>query len=191
MKKRFLTSSLVSISAILLSCVGAISVGFASWIISQETDPVTANGVINADTIDTNIKGVTITGEPIIIGHYHFDDGNGVYSETANLIYKISYDVSEISLTGTSTMNLKGSLSFGDGLALFKSDYFDAATYDSSALSYSYHTSNTAIEFTFSQTIGNEDINDKELVFTINNKMIAKYGSQMDGKSFYLRLEVE
>lgn len=187
MKKRFLTSSLVSISAILLSCVGAISVGFASWIISQG-DAVTTTGNINADTINTNIKGVSIVGEPLTIGHYHYDNGNGSYSDTTTLTYKISYTKS---LINVSSMTLKGSLSFGNGLTIFKSDYFESITYDSVAVTPSYHQSETAVEFTITQAIGNSDIPNKELVFEINNKMIAKWGSQMDGSSFYLRLEVE
>lgn len=187
MKKRFLTSSLISISAILLSCVGAISVGFASWIISQG-DAVTTTGNINADTIDTNIKGVTIVGEPLAIGHYHYDDGEGNYTDTATLTYKISYTKS---LIAVASLRLKGSLSFGNGLTIFKSDYFESIKYDGTDISANYHTSETAVEFTINQAIGSEDIPNKQLTFEINNKMIAKWGSQMDGGSFYLRLEVE
>ena len=192
MKKKYYTSTYVSVAAILLSCLGAISVGFATWVISQG-DSTSANGTINADTIDTNIKGVSIVGEPLAIGHYHFDNGNGNYSTTANLTYKISYDVSEIILSNTTTMTLRGSLSFGEGLEIFNNTYFTGVTYDATPATFNYHESNTAIEFTITQSIPNnvDDINNKELKFTINNKLVAKYGSQMDGGSFYLRLEVD
>lgn len=183
----------VTILAVLLSCAGLVSVGFASWIISQETDPVSVTGDINADTVDTNIDGLSISGSPMRIAHYHYDDGNSNYSDIGYLTYSIDFDVSEIdkNLLNNNIMTLSGSLSFGTGLAIFKSDYVESITYDSSAVSYNFITGETAIEFTISQTIGNSDINDKELVFAFNNKMIAKYGASMAGDAFYLRLEVE
>lgn len=182
----------VTILAMLLSCAGLISVGFASWVISQ-SDSESTSGNIAADEIDTNIDGVSISvGSVFEIGHYHYKNGNSYNNQnTGVLTYNISYDVSEIktSLLTSNTLRLSCSLSFGNGLACFKSDYVNSVTYNSSAITPTYITGNTAMEFTINQVIGSSDINNVPLTFTFNNKLVAKYGASMAGGSFYLRLE--
>lgn len=183
----------ISILAMLLSCAGLVSVGFASWIISQG-DQATASGNINADDVNSNINGVSVTvGSVFEIGHYHFKNGNSYYNQNTGLLtYNISYDVSEIdtSLLTSNALRLSCSLSFGEGLACFKSDYIDSITYNTStSITPTYITGNTAIEFTITQAIGSSDINNVPLTFTFNNKLIAKYGEEMANGSFYLRLE--
>ena len=175
-----------------LSCAGLISVGFASWIISQGSS-ASASGNINADEVSSNIDGVSVTlGSVFEIGHYHFKNGNTYLNEDIGVLtYNISYDVSEIdsSILTNNNLVLSCSLSFGEGLAIFKSDYINSVTYNSSAITPTYITGNTAIEFTITQTIGDSDINNVPLSFTFNNKLIAKYGADMADGSFYLRLE--
>lgn len=182
----------ITILAMLLTCAGLVSVGFASWIISQG-DQATASGNINADDVNSNINGVSVTvGSVFEIGHYHFKNGNSYYNQNTGLLtYNISYDVSEIdtSLLINNNLVLSCSLSFGDGLACFKSDYVNSVTYNSNAITPTYISGNTAMEFTITQTIGASDINNVPLTFTFNNKLIAKYGDDMVNGSFYLRLE--
>ena len=182
----------ITILAMLLTCAGLVSVGFASWIISQG-DQATASGNINADDVNSNINGVSVTvGSVFEIGHYHFKNGNSYYNQNTGLLtYNISYDVSEIdtSLLTNNNLVLSCSLSFGDGLACFKSDYVNSVTYNSNAITPTYISGNTAMEFTITQTIGASDINNVPLTFTFNNKLIAKYGDDMVNESFYLRLE--
>ena len=191
MKKRN-SRTAITILAMLLTCAGLVSVGFASWIISQG-DQATVIGTIGADDVDTNINGVTVTvGNIFEIGHYHFKNGNGYYNEnTGTLTYNISYDVSEIdtSLLSGNSLVLSCSLSFSDGLAFFKSEYINSVSYNSTAITPTYISGNTAIEFTINQTIGSTDINNIPLTFVFNNKLIAKYGNDMANGSFYLRLE--
>ena len=191
MNKRFNHVSM-AILAMFLSCAGLISVGFASWIISQGSS-ASASGNINADEVSSNIDGVSVTlGSVFEIGHYHFKNGNTYLNEDIGVLtYNISYDVSEIdsSILTNNNLVLSCSLSFGEGLAIFKSDYINSVTYNSSAITPTYITGNTAIEFTITQTIGDSDINNVPLSFTFNNKLIAKYGADMADGSFYLRLE--
>ena len=191
MKKRFDHVGM-AILAMFLSCAGLTSVGFASWIISQG-DSTSATGNIGADDVNTNINGVSVTVASVFeIGHYHFKNGNTYLNEdTGVLSYNISYDVSEIdkSILTNNNLVLSCSLSFGEGLSIFKSDYINSITYNSSAITPTYISGNTAIEFTITQTIGNTDISNIPLTFTFNNKLIAKYGNDMADGSFYLRLE--
>lgn len=191
MNKRFNHVSM-AILAMFLSCAGLISVGFASWIISQGSS-ASASGNINADEVSSNIDGVSVTlGSVFEIGHYHFKNGNTYLNEDIGVLtYNISYDVSEIdsSILTNNNLVLSCSLSFDEGLAIFKSDYINSVTYNSSAITPTYITGNTAIEFTITQTIGDSDINNVPLSFTFNNKLIAKYGADMADGSFYLRLE--
>ena len=190
-KKRF-NHVHMAILAMLLSCMGLVSVGFASWIISQG-DQATTSGTIGADDVNTNINGVSVTvGSVFEIGHYHFKNGNDYLNQnTGVLTYNISYDVSEIdkSILTDNNLVLSCSLSFGDGLAIFKSTYINSITYNSNAITPTYISGNTAMEFTITQAIGNSDINNVPLTFTFNNKLVAKYGADMADGSFYLRLE--
>ena len=190
-KKRFNHVG-VAVLAMFLSCAGLVSVGFASWIISQG-DQTTATGTIGADEVNSNINGVSVAvGSVFEIGHYHFKNGDTYLNQnTGVLTYNISYDVSEIdtSLLTSNTLKLSCSLSFGDGLACFKSDYVNSVTYNSTAITPTYISGNTAMEFTINQVIGSSDINNVPLTFTFNNKLIAKYGEDMTNGSFYLRLE--
>ena len=192
MKRKHSNNVQMAILATLLSSAGLISVGFASWIISQGSS-TTATGNINADDVNTNINGVSVTvGSVFDIGHYHFKNGNSYYNQNTGLLtYNISYDVSEIdtSLLTSNNLVLSCSLSFGDGLAIFKSDYVNSVAYNSNTITPTYISGNTAIEFTITQNIGDSDINNVPLSFTFNNKLIAKYGEDMAGGSFYLRLE--
>lgn len=192
MKRKHSNNVQMAILATLLSSAGLISVGFASWIISQGSS-TTATGNINADDVNTNINGVSVTvGSVFEIGHYHFKNGNSYYNQNTGLLtYNISYDVSEIdtSLLTSNNLVLSCSLSFGDGLAIFKSDYVNSVAYNSNTITPTYISGNTAIEFTITQNIGDSDINNVPLSFTFNNKLIAKYGEDMAGGSFYLRLE--
>lgn len=182
----------MALLAMLLSCAGLVSVGFASWIISQG-DQATASGTIGADEVDSKINGVSVSVASVFeIGHYHFKNGNTYLNQnTGVLTYNISYDVSEIdtSLLTNNTLELSCSLSFGEGLACFKSDYVNGVAYNSNAITPTYISGNTAMEFTIAQTIGASDINNVPLTFTFNNKLIAKYGEDMANGSFYLRLE--
>ena len=190
-KKRF-NHVHMAILAMLLSCMGLVSVGFASWIISQG-DQATTSGTIGADDVNTNINGVSVTvGSVFEIGHYHFKNGNDYLNQnTGVLTYNISYDVSEIdkSILTDNNLVLSCSLSFGDGLAIFKSTYINSIIYNSNAITPTYISGNTAMEFTITQAIGNSDINNVPLTFTFNNKLVAKYGADMADGSFYLRLE--
>ena len=182
----------ISILAMLLSCAGLVSVGFASWIISQG-DSTSTSGDIRADDVNTNINGVSITvGSVFEIGHYHFKNGNSYFNQNTGLLtYNISYDVSEIdnSILTDNKLVLFCSLSFGEGLPIFKTNYVNSVTYNSDAVTPTYISGNTAMEFTITQTIGSSDINNVPLTFTFNNKLIAKYGADMTDGSFYLRLE--
>ncbi len=191
MKKRFNHVSM-AILAMFLSCAGLISVGFASWIISQG-DSKTASGNINADDVNTNINGVSIAvGSVFEIGHYHFKNGNSYFNQNTGLLtYNISYDVSKIdnSILTDNKLVLFCSLSFGEGLPIFKTNYVNSVTYNSDAVTPTYISGNTAMEFTITQTIGSSDINNVPLSFTFNNKLIAKYGNDMKDGLFYLRLE--
>ena len=131
-------------------------------------------------------------GSVFEIGHYHFKNGNSYYNQNTGLLtYNISYDVSEIdtSLLTSNTLRLSCSLSFGEGLPIFKSTYVNSITYNSNAVTPTYISGNTAMEFTITQTIGDSDINNVPLTFTFNNKLVAKYGADMADGSFYLRLE--
>ena len=190
-KKRF-NHVHMAILAMLLSCMGLVSVGFASWIISQG-DQATTSGTIGADDVNTNINGVSVTvGSVFEMGHYHFKNGNDYLNQnTGVLTYNISYDVSEIdkSILTDNNLVLSCSLSFGDGLAIFKSTYINSIIYNSNAITPTYISGNTAMEFTITQAIGNSDINNVPLTFTFNNKLVAKYGADMADGSFYLRLE--
>ena len=172
--------------------MGLVSVGFASWIISQG-DQATTSGTIGADDVNTNINGVSVTvGSVFEIGHYHYKNGDNYLNQNVGVLtYNISYDVSEIdtSLLTNNKLVLSCSLSFGDGLAIFKSNYVNSVTYNSSAITPTYITGSTAMEFTIEQTIGSSDINNVPLSFTFNNKLIAKYGNDMKDGLFYLRLE--
>ena len=56
-KKRFNHVGM-AVLAMFLSCAGLVSVGFASWIISQG-DSATASGTIGADEVNSNINGVS------------------------------------------------------------------------------------------------------------------------------------
>ena len=190
-KKRF-NHVHMAILAMLLSCMGLVSVGFASWIISQG-DQATTSGTIGADDVNTNINGVSVTvGSVFEIGHYHFKNGDSYLNQnTGVLTYNISYDVSEIdkSILTNNNLVLSCSLSFGEGLPIFKSTYVNSITYNSNAVTPTYISGNTAMEFTITQTIGDSDINNVPLTFTFNNKLVAKYGADMADGSFYLRLE--
>lgn len=190
-KKRF-NHVHMAILAMLLSCMGLVSVGFASWIISQG-DQATTSGTIGADDVNTNINGVSvIVGSVFEIGHYHFKNGDSYLNQnTGVLTYNISYDVSEIdkSILTNNNLVLSCSLSFGEGLPIFKSTYVNSITYNSNAVTPTYISGNTAMEFTITQTIGDSDINNVPLTFTFNNKLVAKYGADMADGSFYLRLE--
>lgn len=199
MSKKHFANTYITLAAILLSCVGTVSIGFATWIISQD-DSSTASGVINADAFDTNIKGLGITAStPLTFAHYHYISEGSLY-DYGTLTYTISFDVSEINAT---SLNILGSLSFSDSMPIFKelymSDYGDnsikAITYDGNEIpssSINFLSNSTGVEFAFTQSIGENDFN-KSLSFTFNNKLIAKYGQDLieDGKTFFLRLEAE
>ena len=103
----------ITILAMLLTCAGLVSVGFASWIMGQESDSKVATGDINADEVNSNINGVTVTvGSVFEIGHYHFKNGNSYYNQNTGLLtYNISYDVSEIDTSLLTSNTLKLSFS--------------------------------------------------------------------------------
>lgn len=200
MKKKHFASTYVSITAILLSCLGAISVGFASWIISQGNE-ASSTGTINADTIDTKINGVTVsTTSSLNYGHFFFDEGNN-YSErsSSSISYTIHYDGNQI--IGDNSVNyslsLSVSLSFGDGsLPIFaKTTYVTSITYGSmgneaNIIDDANFPDNKAITFAINEIITSKTYTaDKVLTFTFSNRIIAKYGDRMKNGKFYLRLE--
>lgn len=182
MKKRNYTSAYVSISAILLSCIGAISVGFASWIISQG-DATSVTGTINADNIDPKIAGLTINSSgPLTYSHYFFQNPNNTdefNQDSATITYTIYF-------TGASgSLEFDGSLSFGTGLHVFNSTYISVKL-GNEDLNHTFTTNNDAVKFSITATSTPQD-----LKFVISNKMIAKYGAEMNQKSFYLSLEAD
>ena len=193
MKKKLYTSTYVSVAAILLSCLGAISVGFATWVISQG-DEASATGNINADTIDTKISGVTIENTEVFeIGHYFFKNGSTyLNNESGYLSYTITYNPTTI---GKASISLSCGLSFstktGNSLPIFKSDYLTNVKYDDenqSPLDFS-SSNNTGVIFTLSQSLSGTESFSKTLRFQFNNKLVAKYGDDMKQGTFYLRLE--
>lgn len=199
MKKRFYTGAYVSVAAILLSSLGAISVGFATWVISQ-SDSISAIGNISADTMDTKINGISVSSDTsITYGHYFFDQGNNYEARsTATITYTISYNGNDIIKDNSTnvSLTLSCSLSFGDGtLPLFVKDmYIKSIKYNSTEIidqsTTSFTANNNAVEFYISETITSSSYTaSKNLEIEISNKMIAKYGEDMDGGTFYLRLE--
>ena len=201
MKFKHLTGAYVSIAAILLSCLGAISIGFSTWIISQE-DSASTNGKINADDINTKIEGVTVSSNSIIeYGHYFFNQGASYEARsTATIIYSISYNGEEIVEDDDTNvaLSLSCSLSFGDGtLPLFvKNTYITSIKYNSIEIieqpTTVFTSNNDAVEFKISETIIDSTYSaSKSLEITLSNRMIAKYGVDMNEGTFYLRLEAE
>lgn len=195
MKHKHFTSTYVSVAAILLSCLGAISVGFASWVISQG-DNANTIGNINADSVNTSISGVSVSKSEVFeIGKYFFRNGNTYLNNESGLLsYSITYSPSVI---GKSSITLSCSLSFstsgGESLAIFKSNYLTSVKYDGATqATLDFATSNNkAVEFSITQSLSGNDSFSKSLEFTFNNKLIAKYGDDMADGTFYLRLEAE
>lgn len=185
MKKKHFAGAYVSVTAILLSCLGAVSVGFASWVITQG-DSSTATGTIHADSIDTNINGLNIASNgPLTFSHYFFQsasNSNQFNQEYATIVYTISY-------ANDGSLPLDGSLSFSSGLALFNATYLTSVKFgaeEGSNLNYEFASNHDAITFNITATS-----TPQHLRIQISNKMIAKYGDEMKNGKFYLRLEAE
>ena len=175
------TNVYITISAILLSCLGTISIGFSTWIISQK-DEASASGNIQADIVDSNIAGLTVvTNRNLIYGRYFYQNPanqNKYDSEFGSIIYSLKYDGSNSSIT------LDASLSFGTGLELFKPEYLTEIKYNNDGITYSYSDNHDAVTFNIEAVATSRD-----LVFTFSNKMIIDYGNELNSNSFYLRLE--
>lgn len=180
MKTKRMAGAYVSLTATLLSALGAVSIGFASWAVSKG-DQSTATGNVTADAY-TSIDGLSISSSSVLTyGRYFFKTGESTYTgETATITYSIQY-------TGGSSIVLRGFLSFGSGLAIFNSTYITNVTFGGSTATYSFTQNNQSVEISgLSATSSSQN-----LVFTISNKMIAKYGSEMNSGTFYLSLEAD
>lgn len=195
------TGAYVSVAVILLSCLGAISVGFATWVISQG-DISTATGDIDADKVNTNINGVTITPSCFTMGHYHYETvGNSSvsHSTTGTLSYVISIDKNALDrdIISNNTLSLSLVLTFADSrtanLDFFKSAYIDSVTYDNNSLQGQYTLASPyrALSLTIQEDVSGSGAINKTLSFVFNQQLIARYGSAMRGGKFYLNVEAD
>ena len=201
MKRKHLTGAYVSAVAILLSCVGAISVGFATWVISQG-DISTASGDINADKVDTNINGLTITPSCFTLGHYHYEtvsSSSVTHSTTGTLSYEISINKSLLdkAIIPNNLLSLSFTLTFadstGNNMAIFKDSYLNDITYSHGGLSEQYALSSpyTSVSVSIEEDVSgneNEPISGT-LSFTFTQQLVARYGVAMKGGTFYLNVE--
>lgn len=194
MKTKHFTSAYVSVAVILLSCLGAISVGFATWVISQG-DTANPSGTIKADSVDVGINGISITASSVFqYGHYFFKGNSNTYKNNneGQLVYTIQYDPNTIE---EESLDLLCSLSFsdanGNSMAIFNNTYLTEVEYNTTPIAQlDFNSSNnTGVGFGFTQAISGTSTISSELVFTFSNKLIAKYGEDMAGGTFYLRLE--
>ena len=180
MKVKRMAGAYVSLAATLLSALGAISVGFATWAVSKG-DQSTVTGNVVADAY-TSIDGLNVSSSSVLTyGRYFFKNGESTYTgDSATITYSIQY-------TGGSSITLRGFLSFGSGLAIFNSTYITNVTFGGSTATYSFVQNNQSVEISgLSATSISQN-----LVFTISNKIIAKHGSEMNGGLFYLSLEAD
>ena len=192
MRIKHFTNAYISIFAALLCALGSITIGFSTWVTSVNGDTKSTSGNINADSFAA-IQGVTVSSSSVVsYGHYFYEPTSNTYTATTTIDYSIAYDGNKIvdSSTTNYVLTLNCFLSFGDGsLPVYRNDYITAATYNSNSVALTYTSLN--ISFTISETITNNTYSaTKHLIFTLSNKMIAKYGDDMNGKSFYLSLEV-
>ena len=201
MRKRFYTGAYVSIVAILLSCLGAISVGFATWVISQG-DISTASGDINADKVDTNINGLTIIPSCFTLGHYHYEtvsSSSVAHSTTGTLSYEISINkrLLDKAIIPNNLLSLSLTLTFadlaGNNMPIFKDGYLSDITYSHGGLSEQYALSSP---YTSANVSIEEDVSGNEnepvrgtLSFTFTQQLVARFGVAMKGGTFYLSVE--
>jgi len=213
MKQKHLTGAYVSIAAILLSCLGAISVGFSTWIISQG-DNASASGNINADSVNS-MEGVTITSNCFTIGHYHYENHNitssnpGYYVENGNLIYTLTINPitvrNKANLATTNTLKITTTITFSKlnktNLAIFKNAYLSSISYKQDSgtetildsgtgeLQYNLASPYESVSYYFNVDVSGNGTIVIVLTYTFTQQLVARYYKEMIGGSFYLALE--
>ena len=201
MRMKHFTGAYVSVAVILLSCLGAISVGFATWVISQG-DISTTTADIDADKVNTNINGLSITPSCFTMGHYHYenvDNASVSHSTTGTLSYAISIDKDALdkSIISNNTLTLSMVLTFADStganLPIFRPSYIDSVTYNSNSLSGQYTLTNPykSLSLTIGEDVSGTGTIEKTLSFVFNQQLVARYSSAMRGGKFYLSVEAD
>jgi hypothetical protein len=199
MRKRFYTGAYVSIAAILLSCLGAISVGFATWIISQG-DTSTVTGDIDADKVNTNINGVAIIPSCFTMGHYYYDASASGSTVTHSTTGTLSYDISitknliDKTIIPNNTLTLSMTLTFAnessENLPIFKSAYLSGVNYGGSAFNdYVLADPYQSVTIEIEEDVSGSGAINKTLSFVFSQQLVARYYSAMRGGKFYLNVE--
>ena len=212
MSKKHFTSAYVSIAAILLSCLGAISVGFSTWIISQG-DSASASGNINADSINS-MEGITVAANCFTMGHYHYENSNitssnpGYYVENGNLIYTLTINPATVrnkaTLATTNTLKISTTTTFSKdkaNLAIFKDAYLSSISYKKDSetetnlgsgtgvLQYNLVSPYESVSYYFNVDVSGNDTIVIVLTYKFTQQLVARYYEEMIGGSFYLALE--
>lgn len=196
MKKTRLTERLVIIGTALLSMIGITSIGFASWTISLPDDG-TVDFAIDVDNVNVNMLGVSATVESCFsISHYFFDNGDGILSETGDLIYTITIDQSNLDsrfisnnkLSVDSSLALDTGNDFSSSTKLVQRGTWVTSSYNYSPVSFNI-SSNKLILFTveFPVTVGGGNITYK-LKFTFDRTLCNEYRASILNSKFVLRL---
>ena len=205
MKKKHYTNAYVSVVAILLSCLGAISIGFATWIISKD-DTSTISGEIEADKVNTNINGVNITPSCFSMGHYYYDTTTSsssiVHSITGILSYEITINKNVLNqaIISDDALTLSLNLTFAktienesQNLSIFEEPtYLSSVSYDESPKLHEVTSDNKAVMLTIEEDVsGFNGTITKILSFSFTQQLVAKFYDIMRGGKFYLNVEAD
>ena len=124
--------ALVTALTLTASSASLLSIGFATWGISQSDRSLLSNPSVDTDFYDDLLSGVDVTFHSVFtMGTYQFVDSNGDAQSQGLLQYKIEADYSSVNadIKSNTGFVIKVKLSFGDSANnIFVSPYFDSLT---------------------------------------------------------------